>query len=85
MVIGNYMEKPYQTIINMPHQRLMWLRNRIKKKMGYEQGSDNHEWKTNIDLQWVDIQLEEIGEGVVLGKGTMLRANDLWKKYGKDN
>ena len=67
-------------VINMTYQRMMWLRNRIKKsewgnlKIGYK-------YKKNIDLQWVDIHLKEILEGVLIGKGIMLRANDLWRKY----
>ena len=60
-------------IINMTHQRLMWLKNRISKKQTSE--------PKHIDLQWVDIHLKEVLEGVVLGKGTMLRANDMWRKY----
>ena len=51
----------------------MWLKNRISKKQTSE--------PKHIDLQWVDIHLKEVLEGVVLGKGTMLRANDMWRKY----
>ena len=61
-------------IINMTHQRMMFLRNRINK----------HSSKSkHIDRQWVDMHLAEILEGVVLPKGIMLRANDMWKKYGE--
>ncbi len=56
---------------NMIHQRMMWLRNLIRKKIN----------KENAELRWVNVQLSEIMEGVVLSKETMLTANRMWKKY----
>ncbi len=56
---------------NMIHQRMMWLRKLIRKKIN----------KENAELRWVNVQLSEIMEGVVLSKETMLTANHMWKKY----
>ena len=56
---------------NMIHQRMMWLRNLIRRKIN----------KENAELRWVNVQLSEIMEGVVLSKETMLTANRMWKKY----
>ena len=50
---------------------MMWLRNLIRKKIN----------KENAELRWVNVQLSEIMEGVVLSKETMLTANRMWKKY----
>ena len=60
-------------IINMTHQRLMWLKNRISKKQTSE--------PKHIDLQWVDIHLKEILEGILIDKEIMLIANNMWRKY----
>ena len=57
--------------LNMIHQRMMWLRNLIRKKIN----------KENAELRWVNVQFSEIMEGVVLSKETMLTANRMWKKY----
>ena len=74
IVVMDCGENMSNDIINMTYQRMMWLRNRIKKKIGYR-------YKKNIDLQWVDIHLKEILEGILIDKEIMLIANNMWRKY----
>ena len=33
------------------------------------------------DLKWIDMKIEDTKAGVVLGKGTMKRCNDMWRTY----
>ena len=61
------------SITNRIYQKLMFLRNRISKKQTSE--------KKHIHLKWVEMHLEEVQNGVILEKGIMLRANDLWSRY----
>ena len=53
--------------------KLMKLRNRIDEKQSSK--------TKHIDRKWVEMQIEEIRNGVVLDKGHMLRANNLWRSY----
>ncbi len=60
-------------IIKNVSMKLRLLQNRIDVKQTSE--------PKHIDREWVEIQLEEVQAGVVFGKGHMLRANDMWRKY----
>ena len=33
------------------------------------------------DLKWVWMKVEEVQNGVILGKGIMKRCNDMWRSY----
>ena len=33
------------------------------------------------DLKWVWMKVEDVQNGIVLGKGTMKRCNDMWRTY----
>ena len=43
----------------------------------YRKGGINNK----VDKEWVMDRIDDARMGVVLGKGYMLRANDLWTKY----
>ena len=53
--------------------KLMQLHNRIDEAQTSE--------PKHIDREWVWIQVEEVQNGVILGKGIMKRCNDLWRTY----
>ena len=53
--------------------KLMKLKERISQK---QTANLKH-----IDIKWVEMQLEEIRNGVVIGRGHMLRANEMWSRY----
>ena len=53
--------------------KLMKLRERIDEKQTSE--------KKHLDLKWVDMHIRDTESGIVFGKGYMLKANDMWRKY----
>ena len=60
-------------IIRKVNYKLMKLRNRIDIT---QTSKTKH-----IDLQWVDMHIRDTESGIVFGKGYMLKANDMWRKY----
>jgi len=60
-------------IIRKVNYKLMKLRNRIDIT---QTSKTKH-----IDLQWVDMHIRDTEAGIVFGKGYMLKANDMWRKY----
>ena len=55
--------------------KLLDLKYRIND--AYRKGGINNK----VDKEWVMDRIDDARMGVVLGKGYMLRANDLWRKY----
>ena len=60
-------------IIRKINYKLLRLRARIDITQTSE--------KKHIDLQWVDMHIRDTEAGIVFQKDTMLRANDMWRKY----
>ena len=76
MDYGEHMHKTNSVvdeIIRQVNYKLMKLRNRIDIT---QTSKTKH-----IDLQWVDMHIRDTEAGIVFGKGYMLKANDMWRKY----
>ena len=76
MDYGEHMHKinaVVDEIIRKVNYKLLRLRARIDITQTSE--------KKHIHLKWVEMHLEEVQNGVILEKGIMLRANDLWSRY----
>ncbi len=76
MDYGEHMHKTNSVvdeIIRKVNYKLMKLRNRIDIT---QTSKTKH-----IDLQWVDMHIRDTEAGIVFGKGYMLKANDMWRKY----
>ena len=71
-------KKPAKRKPNPPNpiiDKLLDLKYRIND--AYRKGGINNK----VDKEWVMDRIDDARMGVVLGKGYMLRANDLWRKY----
>ena len=53
--------------------KLLDLKCRINEKQTSE--------RKHIDRQWVETLIDNVRAGGTVGKGRMLRANDMWRKY----
>jgi len=76
MDYGEHMHKTNSVvdeIIRKVNYKLMKLRNRIDITQTSE--------KKHLDLKWVDMHIRDTESGIVFGKGYMLKANDMWRKY----
>ena len=58
---------------NSIEHKLMQLYNRIDETQTIK--------AKNNDLKWVWMKVEDVQNGVILGKGIMKRCNDLWRTY----